>query len=258
MKTLTLLSIATLLSLILSWSCTVNSHHMLKTPRDYVFDTVPQKFDIEYTIATGDLLQYRLYSNAGYMLIDITSGNAGGNNLLMRTNNITYLVRQDSMVKLPILGDVNLVGMKIKDAEFYLEQLYGDFYVDPYLNLEVTNKRIIVFPGSGNNAQVVTLANNTTTLMEALARVGGISGNSWAKNIKIIRETSEGTKVYKIDLSTIEGYNESGHFIVQANDIIYVTPTPNLAREILQDISPVVSLVTSTFLVWTTLRRFQN
>jgi polysaccharide biosynthesis/export protein len=231
---------------------------MLRTPKDYVFDTIPENTNVEYTIATGDLLQYRLYSNAGYMLIDITSGNAGGNNLLMRTNNITYLVRQDSMVKLPILGDVNLVGMKIKDAEFYLEKLYGDFYVEPYLNLEVTNKRIIVFPGSGNNAQVVTLINNSTTLMEALARVGGISSNSWAKNIKIIRETEAGTQVYKIDLSTIEGYNESGHFIVQANDVIYVTPTPNIAREVLQDISPVISLLTSTFLVWTTLSRLRD
>lgn len=253
------INLITALSLIVfAWSCTVNSHHMLKTSKDFVFDTIPQNQSAEYTIAPGDLLQFRLYSNGGYLLIDISSGNGGGNNLLMRTATITYLVRQDSMVKLPILQDVNLVGMKIKDAELKLEQLYSEFYVDPYLNLEVNNKRIIVFPGTGNNAQVVTLANNTTTLIEALARVGGISPNSYAKNIKILRETDEGSKVYKIDLSTIEGYREGGHFIVQANDVIYVTPTPSIAREILQDISPIVSLISSTTLVWFTLRRLTN
>jgi polysaccharide export outer membrane protein len=258
MRSKHLLITTILVSIVFTWSCTINSHHMLKTSKDFPFDTIPTTQNLEYTIAPGDLLQFRLYSNAGYMLIDISSGNGGNNNLLMRTNAITYLVRQDSMVKLPILGDINMVGKKIKDAELYLEKLYSEFYVEPYLNLEVTNKRIIVFPGTGNNAQVVTLANNSTTIVEALARVGGISVNSYANNIKVVRETDSGTKVFRIDLSTIEGYQEGGNFIVQSNDIIYVTPTPSIAREALQDIAPVISIITSTVLVWTTLRRLSN
>ena len=250
--------ISILSTLVFAWSCTINSHHMLKTSKDFVFDTIPTSQNMEYTIAPGDLLQFRLYSNGGYMLIDISSGNGGNNNLLMRTSAITYLVRQDSMVKLPILQDVNLVGLKIKDAELKLEELYSEFYVEPYLNLEVNNKRIIVFPGTGNSAQVVTLANNSTTLVEALARAGGITPNSFAKNIKVLRETETGSKVYKIDLSTIEGYREGGNFIVQANDIIYVTPTPSIAREVLQDVAPVISLISSTTLVLFTLISLKN
>ena len=110
--------ISILSMVVFAWSCTINSHHMLKTSKDFVFDTIPTSQNMEYTIAPGDLLQFRLYSNGGYMLIDISSGNGGNNNLLMRTSAITYLVREDSMVKLPILQDVNLVGLKIKDDVF--------------------------------------------------------------------------------------------------------------------------------------------
>lgn len=239
-------------------SCTVNSHIMLKTPKDFVFDEVPTEQNLEYVISEGDQLDFRLYSNGGFSVIDIASGTAGAN-VARQTLSVSYLVEPDGKAKLPILGDIFLKGKSIREAQDYLEELYSEFYVDPFLQLSVKNKRVIVFPGTGSNASVVTLQNNTVTLMEVLAQVGGISKDSKANSVKLMRviEGKEKREVYKIDLSTIEGLDE-GDLVVQANDIIYVEPNANIAREILQDIAPVISLVTTSILFYVTIKTLPN
>lgn len=243
-------------------SCTVNSHLMLKTPKDFVFDSIPEVQSDEYVITPGDLLSFRLFANGGFSVIDMTSGaSGGGGNSLALTRNITinYLVQNDGNVKIPILGEVPIVGKTILDAQSYLEELYSDYYIDPFLQLNVVNKRVIVFPGGGNDAQVLILQNNTTTLMEVLAYAGGISRNSKASTVKVIRKVngSEKREVYKIDLSKISGLPE-GDMVILADDIIYVEPNANIAREILQDISPIISLVSSTVVFYFTLRSLTN
>jgi len=42
---------------------------------------------------------------------------------------------------------------------------------------------------------------------------------------------------------------------VQANDILYVQPVPQLASEILRDVAPIVSLFSSLALLYTIINR---
>ena len=255
-----ILFIIPLLSLLVS-SCTVNSHVMLKTPKDFVFDSIPSMQNTEYVISYGDQLDFRLYSNGGFSVIDIASGTAGSDGASLQRTSLTlfYLVEPNGLTKLPILGDVKLVGLTIRQAQDYLQELYSEFYVDPFLQLNVRNKRVIVFPGSGSNAQVVTLQNNTVTLLEVLAQVGGITRDSKANSVKLIRtiEGKEKREVYKVDLSTIDGLTE-GDMVMQADDIIYVEPNANIAREVLQDITPIVSLVSTTILLYVTIKNLPS
>ncbi|WP_258540823.1 polysaccharide biosynthesis/export family protein [Parvicella tangerina] len=235
---------------------------MLKTPKDFVFDSIPSVQSDQYVITPGDLLQFRLYSNGGFSVIDITSGTSGsngGNIAMARGLSVSYLVQNDGNVKIPILGETPITGKTILEAQSYLEELYSEFYVEPFLQLNVVNKRVIVFPGGGSNAQVVTLQNNTSTLLEVLAQVGGISQNSKASTIKVMRliEGKEKREVYKIDLSKISGLPD-GDMVILADDIIYVEPNANIAREVLQDISPIISLVSSTIVFYFSLRNLAN
>ena len=245
-------------------SCTVNSHFMLKTPRDYVFDELdPNANKEEYHIAINDVIIFQLYTNKGFQLIDMfnQNGTNQNRNMMMGGGNgnigIQYMVRQDSLVDIPILGETNLVGLSIKEAELFLEDIFSEFYVDPFINLRVNSRRVFMFNGSGGNASVLPLTYNNMTLFEALAMSGGISENGKAKKIKVIRNTKEGHKTYLIDLSTIDGINQ-GNMVLQSHDIIYVTPNLNVANEILQDISPVLSLLSTITLAWATFFTLNN
>ena len=236
-------------------SCGINSDLMLKTPKDYTFS----EMDIdsanatknEYIINVNDIIKFQFYTNKGIKVLDIVSGMTGGNTqgkVLPTTNSMSYTIMNDSIVKLPILGGINLVGKTIREAEQLLELKYSNYYVDPFIQVSVTNNRVIIFPGSGGDAQVVYLTNNNTTLLEALALAGGITDRGRASRIKLIRKVSGENKVYLIDLSTIAGL-EYTKLVVQNGDYIYVEPVPELGKEILQELAPIVSIITSAALV---------
>lgn len=244
-----------IITVLLISSCSVNSHVMLKTPRDFVFDIPPEIPQDEYVISANDILKFRLYSNNGFIIIDLASGTKGNNSSFGQT--IQYNVNHEGVTKLPIIGDIKISGYTVNDAIAMLQEKYQDYYVDPFVQLEVINKRVVVFPGTGSDAQVVTLENNSTRLIEVLGFVGGISRNGKADRIKILRETKDKREIYLVDLSTIEGI-KSADMIVQANDIIYVEPVPNIAREVLADVTPVISLLSSALVIWVTVRTLSN
>ena len=161
-----------------------------------------------------------------------------------------YLIDRDGTVKLPVIGRVKLEGMTIREAESYVEELYTQYYNEPYVILNVQNNRAIVSPGAGGRAQVITLQNNNTTLMEALAMVGGIDERGNASKVKLIRqnEKTKEREIYKLDLSKVEGMHRAD-IIIQPNDIIYVEPLPLIAREIVREINPVITLISTSILL---------
>jgi hypothetical protein len=55
-----------------------------------------------------------------------------------------------------------------------------------------------------------------------------------------------------MDLSTIEGM-QAASTTVQAYDVIYVEPVPELANEVLRDLSPIVSIISSLSILWALL-----
>lgn len=229
-------------------ACNINRDLLYKTPMGYEYDVLPEQVDLEYRIQPFDLINFRLYSNDGFLLIDLTSGSGAAGGAAPRVANmqnaIRYRVEVNGEVKLPTLGNTMLKGMTIREAELYLEEQYSEYYVNPFVMLEITNNRVIVMPGAGGDAQVITLINNNTTVLEALAMAGGVADRGNSSKIKLIRNSEEGRKIYDLDLSRVEGVPD-GDIIVQANDIIYVEPVPQIAAEALREVTPIVALVTS-------------
>lgn len=239
-----------LLVIILIQSCGINSSMMLKTDKDYSFDTIPDKKNDSYKLSANDIIQLRLYSNNASKLIDINQGNSTIN---MNNSTIDYLIDENGFVKLPILGETDITGLTAKEAAELLEEKYSSYYVDPFIIITVTNKRVLVFPGKSGDAMVVNILNTNTTLMEAIALAGGISEDGKAKKVKLIRTVDDERKVYLIDLSKIEGLKQAD-LVVQANDIIYIEPRKQIARGIVKEITPLVTILSTVLLVFTTIR----
>jgi polysaccharide export outer membrane protein len=222
---------------------------MLRTPKDYVYSPIKDTLSIkESKITTNDVVDFKLFSNDGFKLIDLTSSGLSMNNL--QNSSIQYVVENDGTIKLPVLGNIQLSGMTIREAQNMLEEKYSQFYVKPFVILKITNKRVIVFPGSGGSAHVLPITNNNTTLIEALALAGGLPEYSKAHMIKVIRGDPMKPTVYLIDLSTISGV-AMANMVVQANDIIYVEPRIRISSELLKELEPYLALLNSTFLVYT-------
>jgi polysaccharide export outer membrane protein len=220
---------------------------MLKTPKDYNYDKLVDSLSrLDYKIAPNDAIQYRVFTNDGFKLIDLASSGTGS-----FRSDLDVIVESDGNIKMPLLQRFSIVGLTIIQAEKLMEEKYSEFYVKPYVTLKVINKRVIVFPGNSGQAKVIGLTNNNTTVLEAIASAGGIPEDGKAFKVKLIRNNIDPMQkpyVYLMDLSKIEGIT-LGNSKVQANDIIYVEPRYRPFKTLATEITPLVTLITSALIL---------
>ncbi len=236
--------------LLLFSSCKVfKSNQMLKTPKNYAYDKLADSLAaLDYKLAPNDAIAYKVLTNDGFVLINLSSSAANSNFSYF----IETVVQSDGFVKVPLLGQVKIAGLTIREAEQLLEEKFSKQYVNPFVTIRINNKRVIIFPGNNGTAKVVNLVNNNTSLMEVIANAGGIPEDGKAYKVKLIRDNPNDSKkplVYLFDLSRIEGVKE-GKSNVQANDIIYIEPRYRPLKTLSTELGPLVTVVTSVLLIY--------
>lgn len=228
--------------------CNINRDIMFKTPKDYAFDTVSDTIERQFKIQPNDILNFKMFSNDGFKMIDLINENQ--TNLVSASRiNFDYPVNPNGKAKLPVIGWVKMEGLTVREAEMLLEEKYATYYQHPFVLLTVSNRRVVVFPGGGGDAKVIGLENSNTTLLEVLALAGGIAQRGDARRVKVFRRNeSGGREVFQFDLSDIENLKYAD-IVMQADDVVYVQPNAEIARGILREITPLVSLLTTVVLV---------
>lgn len=236
-------------------SCNINRDIMFKTPLDHVFDQVQDSLSQGFRIQPNDNVTFRLFANDGFRIIDLVDEVS---QRALQRGAFSYWVDRDGNTKLPVIGLVKLGGLTIREGELKLEQAYTTFYNRPFVQLSINNRRVVVFPGGGGAAKVVALENNNTTLMEALAEAGGISTRGDARKVKMFRKKPTGGRlVYEFNMSDISGLKYAD-LVLQADDIIYIQPNPEIAKELLNAVNPFIALLTTSLLVIGIVKGFSN
>lgn len=216
---------------------------MFRTGKDFPFDEF-QSTVKEYVIRPFDKVKMTVYTNKGFQLVDVEE------KIQMSQYLPEYLVDKDGMVKLPVLGKIKIEGLTVQQTEKLMEEKYAQFFKDPFVIVSISNRRVFVFSDGAEKGNVVILDNQNFTLIEALAKVGGMTGFSKAYRIKLIRGDLSNPKVFLIDISSIEDLKKA-NLLLQANDIIYVETRTKYASRLVNELSPYLSLLTSILLVYT-------
>jgi polysaccharide export outer membrane protein len=223
---------------------------------NFQYDSIPMKPTEDYVIGPGDRFTFYFSTNNGERIISGMSGVNGSDGQIFNRNvqNVQdYLVRRDGTAELPVLGIIKVQGFTTIELEDTLTQLLSKNYINPFVQIRLSNQRIIIFPGRGQ-AQVVNLSNVNTTLLEVIALAGGLSNDARANSIKLIRKNKNKREIYKIDLSTINGLKQA-EMIVQSNDYIYVDFKPRLASSFLTEVTPWLSVFTTSLALFTFLQK---
>ena len=225
-------------------ACSYRNNVMFSHNDDFVaakLTAEARALETNYTIQPNDLLNVKVYTKNGEMIIDpeyeLTKG-INNNNRNDRPDP-EYLVRLDGSIFLPMVGDVSLTGYTIHEANLKLIELYSEYFVDPYVIANYTNKRITVLGAPGG--QIIPLENENLTIAEVIAMSGGLEDNGNASAMKLIR----GDEVFLIDFSTVEGYYASNQ-IVKAGDIIYIEPINRIVADNAGTIALILSMITTT------------
>ncbi|QNE40765.1 polysaccharide export protein EpsE [Hymenobacter sp. NBH84] len=227
-----------------------------------------------YVIQPNDYLAIRVYTNEGESIIDpngelsFGAPTGGGSRQAVgvgrqqagasrgggaQNGGAEFLVQNDGIVRLPMVGDVKLSGYTLLEVDSVLRGRYNEFYQQPFVTTQVSNNRIIVLGAvGGSSGQIIPLANDNMNLIEVLALAGGIDGGAItgagtgrigrADNIRLIRGDLKNPRVQVIDLTSFAGMRKA-NLQVEPNDIIYVEPVRRPFFEAVGDIAPLFTIV---------------
>lgn len=236
-------------------SCRLLYPNLMFQQKQYQYFELAQKQIDQYVIQPGDEISLRVYARDGFRLVDVignvnmaTTGGSGvssssNTNTQLGSGYLTYLVDNEGFVRLPVVGELFVKGYTEKELNRILADKFAGLFIDPFVVAKVENRRALVFKGSTGG--VVSLNSGPTNLLEVIAKSGGLSANSKAYKIKVLRGDMKNPQVILIDLSTLEGMRKAD-LIVQSNDIIYIEEKrPSAAAQILQEITPYLGVITT-------------
>lgn len=141
-----------------------------------------------------------------------------------------YIVDAKGCVNIPIVGEVNLSGKTIQQAEeIVLAKVKSAFAVPPVVAVRFVDYKISVL-GEVASPGVHIIKNGKINILQALSLSGDLTIHGRRDNVKIIREDANGAQnVYEVNLNDANLLN-SPYYYLQQNDIVYVTPNKTKAK----------------------------
>lgn len=236
-------------------SCRVFQPNRMFKQGNYEYFQVNQKVLEEYVIQKGDLLALEVFAREGFELVDVLQRAGAAAQYNNQVARYQYLVEHDGFVEFPLFGRMYTLGYSLNELADIIETKSQELFNEPYAILKVTNRRAYIFKGS--TAQVVTLNDAPTNLLEVIAKSGGIDNDLKAYKIKILRGDLKQPEIILVDLSTIEGLRNA-ELTIQSNDVIYIERRFRVAKEILSEITPILSLATSLTTVIVLVNNFKK
>ncbi len=212
-----------------------------------------QTAEMDYVLEINDLVRLDVFTNAGEFLLDPQFELLQGGNpqVFQFKDRFTYFIQEDSTARFPQVGNVQLAGLTLQEAEVKLEEAYAEYFVKPFVRLRLANRRVTVLGAVGEQATrnggggaVVPLVNENMRVPEVLALAGGVGQGGRVQSIRLIRGNLSNPQIYEIDLGTIAGMKQS-QMTVQGGDILYVEPWRRPFNQTVRDLSPILSLITS-------------
>lgn len=156
-----------------------------------------------------------------------TSGTNTSSNLSQAgsmTNAYGYTVTNDGYVVLPAVGRVRVEGCTSDEAAIKIQDAIrnANLIKDPEVTVRLLNARVAVL-GAVKTPQVVSLGSERNTILDVLAKCGDVDDTGLRQKVKLFREENGQRKMYEIDLTESDVFNNPAYY-VQQNDMIYVEP----------------------------------
>ncbi len=172
-----------------------------------------------------------------------------------------FLVDSHGNIRVPTLGEVNVLGYTVEEVREKIEEALLREYFTEQANIFVTVKlagiRYTTIGEIGPGSQVIY--KEQVTIMEAIANAGDISEFGDRTDVVIVRKYPGGEKRHHIDLTSMDAMR-SPYYYIQPNDLIIVNPLPQKSwglgttgLESFRTVTMVLAFLTSSILLFTRL-----
>lgn len=233
-------------------SCKIKSEVMFKPPKDYQFSELPiDTTNVEYTIRPYDIISFAVYTNEGAVILEASTGPADAR-FGITSEFIELSVNSVGEVEFPVIGNVKIDGLTVRQAQDRVEDIFETMFNRPYVIIRVQNRQVVIFTSPEGNGKVVKLGEQYVSIVDALALAGGIGQYAEAYEIMLFRKVNGKTESYLIDLSKIEGIKYASA-PVESGDVIYVQSRPRIPQLLAQEVRPILILFTGSSVLFSLL-----
>jgi polysaccharide export outer membrane protein len=183
---------------------------------------------------------------------------SGGNGFASGTNQqIGYLVDRHGNIRLPIIGEINVLGYTTKEVRIKLEDKLLKYFREKenfFVTVSLSGIKYTVIAEVKEPGPKV-INQNRVSILDAISNSGDITITGNKKKVVLWRNTINGRKKYVLDLTKATLFDSEVYFI-QPNDIINVIPlkqkewvTGTTGLQSLTTLASIFTLVTSTILL---------
>ncbi|WP_260517497.1 polysaccharide biosynthesis/export family protein [Aliiroseovarius sp. M344] len=170
----------------------------------------------------------------GDVVVMVTKNSAStieelGGLLTAQTQRQGFTVRDNGMISLPDIGQVNIAGKTLEDAEDALFQALVAKKIDPAFSLEITefNSQHVAVGGKVARTGLVPVALKPLRLADALAQAGGVTATD--VDTTLVRLYRNGT-LYQVPASALRSDARARDLTLLPGDAIYVDENYNFDR----------------------------
>lgn len=136
-------------------------------------------------------------------------------------------VSQDLQIALPLIGQVSVRNLSVRQLEQQIRDLYDrDYLVNPQVNVSVVQyaPRLVSVLGSVNSPGPVPFPpEEPLRLIDAIARAGGFSRLANTRNVQLNRKNADGsTTTIVVNAEDLMRGTSSEAYLLQRDDVINV------------------------------------
>lgn len=138
------------------------------------------------------------------------------------SNSSGFIVDKQGNIDLPVFGEVHVAGYTRVELARAIEDMFkkGGYVQDPIVKVMITSFKVTVLGEAGNT--VVTSEGERLTIIEAIAKSGGVKITGKRQNVLVLREVDGKVKSYRVDLSNAKNTLSSPVYYLQQNDVVCV------------------------------------
>lgn len=142
-----------------------------------------------------------------------------------------YVVDNAGCIDFPVLGPLEVAGMtRWELAEMIKTKLIkGGLLTDAVVTVEFMNFKVSVL-GEVNAPGTYTIEGDKVTVLQAISLARDLTIFGMRENVSVIRERDGEHTIYQINLCDVNLFKSPAYYL-QQNDIIYVEPNKEKARQ---------------------------
>lgn len=143
-----------------------------------------------------------------------------------------YTVGTDGTIDFPVLGKIKVEGMQRDEVAAYIKNrlVSENLCTDAVVNAEIYEAYVNVM-GEVTHPGRYQLERDVVTILDVLSKASDLSVVGLRHNVMVIRQTTEGTQTYQLDLTNLAQLTSSPGYYMQQGDVVYVEPNKMRKRQ---------------------------